>query len=78
MPLIRRRWTDEDLTNLRSMAGKYSTDQIARRLDRGRPAVTLKAHELGVSLRVARSGRPLETGVDPGPAGMDLTSWQTN
>jgi hypothetical protein len=65
MPLIRRRWTGKDLANLRSMAGKYSTAQIARRLDRGWPAVT-------------RSGRPLETGVDPGPAGMDLTSWQTN
>lgn len=66
MPLIRRRWTGKDLANLRSMAGKYSTAQIASMLDRGKPAVTLKAHQLGVSLKMDRL-RPLEMAAPDSP-----------
>jgi hypothetical protein len=73
MPLIRRRWTDEDLTNLKNMAGKYPTAQIARMLGRGQPAVTVKAHELGVSLKMDRL-RPLETGPIQAPPEMDQAS----
>ncbi len=45
MSLIRRRWTEHDLDHLRKMAGKYSSDQIAKILGRGRPSVISKAHE---------------------------------
>jgi hypothetical protein len=70
MPLRRRRWTEADIANLRRMAGNYSKDQIANILGRGRPAVAVKAHELGISLNMR--GRPSETGADPGAAGMDF------
>jgi hypothetical protein len=46
----RRRWTEDDLAKLKSMAGKYPSHRIAIELDRGLPAV-VKAFEMRISLR---------------------------
>lgn len=61
------RWSDEEVDQLKSWAGKRSTAEIAAGLGRGVSATYVKAHQLKVSLRVRHSD------VDPGVAGMDLT-----
>jgi hypothetical protein len=61
------RWTD-DIAKLRTMAKKYSTDQIAQELGRrGVSAIHMKAHELGISLR--RTPAPQ----DANPSAVDAT-----
>jgi hypothetical protein len=65
----RRRWTDEDVAKLKSMAKKYPSKQIASEIGRGTGSIRTKAHELSISLRVNRPQR--ETG-DPGASGLDL------
>ena len=65
MNFLRRRWTEDDLEALKSMAGKYPAAQIAKMLDRGHPASAVKAHQLGISLRMERSPRLFE---EPNPA----------
>jgi hypothetical protein len=45
-PANRRRWTEDYLAKLKSMAGKYPAHQIAIELDRGLPAVVMKAFEI--------------------------------
>lgn len=67
---IPRRWTPDDIVKLTSMAQKYPTAQIAAALGRGVGATAMKAHQLGVSLRMKR-GRVQES-TDPGAAGMAL------
>ena len=47
-----RHWSADDLTKLRSMAGKHPTPRIAAELGRGISAVRVKAHELRISLRI--------------------------
>ena len=66
----RRRWSDDDMAKLQSMAGKYPAKHIAAELGRGLPATMVKAHQLRISLR----RKPHREGgtVDPGPAGFDL------
>jgi hypothetical protein len=48
----RRRWTDEDIEKLRRLARTMPTAQIAAELERGISATIMKAHELGISLRL--------------------------
>jgi hypothetical protein len=67
---IHRRWTADDVTKLRQLAGKHPRNAIAAQLGRGPSALAVKAHQLKVSLRVVRSNET-PTGVDPGPAGFD-------
>lgn len=47
-----RRWSEDDVAKLRDMARKMPTPQIAAELGRGVAAVTVKAHELKLSLRM--------------------------
>jgi hypothetical protein len=47
-----RPWTDIDLAKLKSMAQKESTARIAKTLGRTKGATAMKAHELGLSLRL--------------------------
>jgi hypothetical protein len=54
----RRRWTDEDVTNLLSMAQKYPSIQIATEIGRPLASVRTKAHNLAISLRMDRRRRP--------------------
>jgi hypothetical protein len=69
---IHRRWTADDVTKLRQLAGKHPRNAIAAQLGRGPSALAFKAHQLKVSLRVVRNNEvPTFSGVDPGPAGFD-------
>ena len=67
-----RPWSDEDVSKLTAMAGRYPSQEIARELCRGLGATILKAHQLRISLRTWPKRTGL-SGVDPGPAGMDLS-----
>ena len=70
------RWTETDIQTLKALAQSYPTASIAKQLGRSVSALTYKAHELKLSLRVKRRylqhqvppSRPPE----PGPAGVDL------
>ena len=55
-----QRWTEEDLAKLRSMAGKFPTEEIARALGRPPSAIKMRAYLLKVSLgfRQRRGQRP--------------------
>ena len=64
-----RHWTENDLARLRRMAGRYPAEQIAERLGRRLLDINLKAHEMRIPLMLR-----FESGLDPGPAGMDLKS----
>jgi hypothetical protein len=62
---LSERWSDEEIAQLKSWAGKRPLAEIAADLGRAKSAIAVKAHFLKVSLRVKNSN-------DPGPAGMDL------
>jgi hypothetical protein len=65
---IRRRWTADDVTKLRQLAGKHPRNAIAAQLGRGPSALAVKAHLLKVSLRVVRNCEaPTFSDADPGP-----------
>ncbi|MDB5688059.1 MAG: hypothetical protein JWR77_2648 [Rhizorhabdus sp.] len=53
---MRVRWNDEDLARLRALAGKMRPGDLAGELSRSAAAIAIKACELGISLRVARTG----------------------
>jgi hypothetical protein len=72
MPYTVRRWSNEDVAQLKSMAQKYPTAAIAAQLGRSTSATIVKAHELKLSLRV-RAEKPA-TKNDPGPSGIELPS----
>jgi hypothetical protein len=46
-----RWWSQDDVEQLKAMAGNYSREKIASQLKRGPSAVAVKAHQLGISLR---------------------------
>ncbi|MGY4363819.1 hypothetical protein ACVW0J_010376 [Bradyrhizobium sp. i1.7.7] len=48
---VRHPWTSEEIEKLKAMAGNHRREKIAAELNRGAPAVALKAHQLGISLR---------------------------
>ncbi len=48
---MRRRWTPDEISKLKSMAQKHPAAKIAEELGRGVSATFVKAHELKVSLR---------------------------
>ena len=48
----RRPWTPDDIAKLKSMARRFPSARIARELRRGLPATVMKAHTLGISLRL--------------------------
>jgi hypothetical protein len=63
---MRVRWNDEDLTRLQALAGKMPPGDLAKELRRSAAAIKIKACELGISLRVARTGpRGLRAGQPP-------------
>jgi hypothetical protein len=70
---IHRRWTADDVTKLRQLAGKHPRNAIAAQLGRRPSALAVKAHQLKVSLRVVRNNKvPTFSGADPGPAGFSI------
>ena len=48
----KRPWTTDDIAQLKSMARRVSTVEIAKQLGRGVSATVMKAHGLGISLRL--------------------------
>jgi signal transduction histidine kinase len=52
-----KRWTPEEIAKLKSMAQKYPAAKIAEELGRGFPATRVKAHQLGLSLRLMNERR---------------------
>jgi hypothetical protein len=61
---MHRRWSAEEIAKLKGLAGKRSVAEIAADIGRPKSATLVKAHTLGVSLRVKNS-------IDPGPSKMD-------
>ena len=61
-----RPWTEGDVARLRYMAERYPAELIAERLGRRLLEISIKAHDLRISLKPK-----LGSGLDPGPAGMD-------
>jgi hypothetical protein len=50
--MSRRPWTPDDVAKLRAMARRLPTVQIAKELERGVSATVMKAHALGISLKL--------------------------
>ena len=48
----KRPWTADDIAKLKSMARRVLTEEIAKALGRGVSATVMKAHGLGLSLRL--------------------------
>lgn len=65
-----RRWTAEDVAKLKNLAHEHPLNEIAALLGRSATATAVKAHELGLSLRMHRQN-PQAT-IDPGPSGIEL------
>ena len=53
---VSRAWTELDVEQLRALAGKRSTAQIAVELDRTIGGIIQKAFDLKLSLRVRKQG----------------------
>ena len=49
-----RRWTPDEIAKLKDMAQKERREAIAAYFGRSVPATAVKAHKLGISLRVRR------------------------
>jgi hypothetical protein len=61
-----RRWTADDIAKLKNMAQKERCADLAARLGRSMGATAVKAHQLGISLKVPRQGEgaPEEAATD--------------
>jgi hypothetical protein len=68
---VSREWTEKDIEELKSLAGKRSTAQIAVDMDRTIGGIIQKAFDLRLSLRVGVPGedklRPTTSGSERGP-----------
>jgi hypothetical protein len=54
-----KRWSAEDIDELKNLAQKYSVQAIAEKMDRTVGGVAFKAHQLGVPLKSrAQAGDP--------------------
>jgi bifunctional pyridoxal-dependent enzyme with beta-cystathionase and maltose regulon repressor activities len=67
-----RRWTEEDIAKLKTLARRYPLPVIAERIDRSVGAVTFKAHQIKVPLQARHREGQRRVSVDPGAAGFDL------
>lgn len=70
-----RRWTEEDVLNLKRLARQEPVPNIAQKLDRSVGGVTFKAHTLKLSLKPRKQGDLFDG--DPGPAGFDFNGSMT-
>ena len=71
-----RRWTKDEIATLRSLAQKQRVADIAAGLGRSSSSIAVKAHQLGLSLKVGRqhsNDNTKQPSPEPGPAGMDLS-----
>jgi hypothetical protein len=51
-----RRWTADDIAMLKNMAQKEPCSNVAAQLGRSVGTTAVKAHQLGISLKVPRQG----------------------
>jgi hypothetical protein len=65
-----KRWTCQDVADLKNMAQKYPATVIAEKMDRTVGGVVFKAYQLRVSLKSRQSSEAIG---GPGPAGFDWT-----
>jgi hypothetical protein len=49
-----RRWTDQDIEELKGLAQRYSPSKIAEMTDRSIGAIAFKSHKLNLSLQSRR------------------------
>jgi hypothetical protein len=62
-----KRWSAEDISELKTLAQKYSAQAIAEKMDRTVGGVTFKAHQLGLPLKArSRATDPESTDLDGG------------
>jgi hypothetical protein len=64
-----KRWTDQDIETLKSMARSYPAHRIAEMIDRPLGGIVFKAHELNIALRHRGEISDQMSGADPGVAG---------
>jgi hypothetical protein len=57
-----RRWTADDIAKLKNMAQKEPSAKVAAQLGRSVAATAVKAHQLGISLKVPRQDGAAEKG----------------
>ena len=69
-----RRWTDQDIEQLRRLLQQYPLPTIAELTDRTVGGVTFKAHQLKLSPKSRREITSEMGSFDPGPAGFDWES----
>ncbi len=55
MPESHRRWSEDEISTLKSLAGKMPVGQIAAKLSRTEGAVMVEASKLRLSLRLQRT-----------------------
>jgi hypothetical protein len=67
-----KRWSDHDIVELRSLAGKLPAAKIAAQIGRSVGATAIKAHQLKLSLNTRRKNDPAPRYPEAGPAGMNL------
>ncbi|UPJ53256.1 hypothetical protein IVB30_19230 [Bradyrhizobium sp. 200] len=64
-----RRWTEQDIDELRRLAQRYSAPRIAELTDRTVGGVVFKAYQLKLPLRPSRHENEPGAGTDPEAAG---------
>jgi hypothetical protein len=57
-----KRWTDEDVDDLKRLAQRHPTPKIAEMIDRTVGSVVFKAHKLNVSLRTQQQEAQMSAG----------------
>jgi len=57
-----KRWSAEDINDLKNLAQKYSVQAIAEKMDRTVGGVAFKAHQLGVQLKARSACEPEASG----------------
>jgi hypothetical protein len=55
-----RRWTADEIAMLKNMAQKEPRAKVAAQLGRSAGATAVKAHQLGISLKMPRQGGAAE------------------
>jgi hypothetical protein len=70
---MHKRWTDDDIVSLRTLAGKLPAGKIASQIGRSVGATAIKAHQLKLSLRTRRKNNRHSRVPEAGPAGMNFS-----
>ena len=60
MTLVRRPWSEQDIAQIKKLAGKLSLRELADKLDRSDEATRAKASQFGVCLQSEASAVPRE------------------